>query len=107
MNMREIMEMINEAEEKAAEIKAEANDKAAGISSDADERAADIERLAEVDAKELREKTIEDAKRQAQKHYDDEIALNRAKAAGYCADRLKAGDKTVGDIVRRVTRGSR
>lgn len=105
--MREIMEKISEAEEKAAQIKAQANDKAASIAADADEHAADIERLAEVDAKKLREDTVAQAIEEAQKRYDNEIAVNRAKAATYCADRLKSSDKAVGDIVRRVTRGSR
>ena len=107
MDMQEIIEKINEAEAKAAEIKAHALEKAAEIASKAEERAADIERLAEVDCKALRESSFKDATQEAQKRYDDEITVNRAKASKYCADRLKDTDKIVNDIVKRITRGSR
>lgn len=105
--MQEIIELINEAETKAAEIKANALDKAAEIASAAEERAADIEKLAEAECKALREKSLKNAVEEAQKRYDNEITVNRAKASRYCADRLKDTDKIVSDIVRRVTRGSR
>ena len=105
--MQEIIEKICEAEAKAAEIKANALEKAAQIASDAEERAADIERLAEADAKALRESSLREAVQEAQKRYDDEITVSRAKAARYCADRLKDTDKIVNDIVKRITRGSR
>ena len=105
--MQEIIEKINEAEAKAAEIKAEALEKAADIAANAEERAADIERLAEADCKALRESRLKAAVEEAQKRYEDEITVNRAKASKYCADRLKGTDKIVSDIVRRITRGSR
>ena len=105
--MQEIIELINEAEAKAAEIKANALEKAAEIASAAEERAADIEKLAEADCKTLREKSLKNATEEAQRRYDDEITVNRAKASKYCADRLKDTDKIVSDIVRRITRGSR
>ena len=107
MDMQEIIEKINEAESKAAEIKANALEKAAEIAANAEERAADIERLAEVDCKALRESSLKAAQEEAQKRYDDEITVNRAKASKYCADRLKDTDKIVNDIVLRITRGSR
>ena len=107
MGMQEIIEKINEAEAKAAEIKANALEKAAEIASRAEERAADIDRLAEVDSKSLRESSLKNAQLEAQKRYDDEITLSRAKASKYCADRLKDTDKIVNDIVLRITRGSR
>ena len=107
MVMQEIIEKICEAEAKAAEIKAEALEKAAEIASAAEERAADIDRIAEVDAKTLRESSLKAAVIEADKRYDNEITVNRAKAAKYCADRLKDTDKIVSDIVRRITRGSR
>lgn len=106
-NMQEIIQIICEAEQKAAEIKTNALDKAAEIASAAEERAADIEKLAEVESKALREKTLKDAVEEAQRRYDDEITVNRAKASKYCSDRLKETDKIVSDIVRRITRGSR
>jgi len=56
--MQEVIKLINEAEEKASEIKAEAYAKASDISLKAEERASDIERLAEADCKALREKTL-------------------------------------------------
>ncbi len=105
--MQEIIELINKAEIQAAEIKANALAKAAEISAAAEERAADIEKLCESDCKALREQIAKNAAAEAQKRYDDEITVNRAKAAKYCADRLKETDKTVNDIVRRITRGSR
>ena len=107
MAMQEIIDRINEAEAKAAEIKAQAIEKAAQIAASAEERAADIERIAEVDAKALRESSLKAATEEAQKNYDNEITVNRAKASKYCADRLKDTDKIVNDIVRRITRGSR
>ena len=107
MVMQEIIDRINEAEAKAAEIKANALEKAAEIASSAEERAADIERIAEADCKTLRESSLKAAQEEAQKRYDNEITVNRAKAAKYCADRLKDTDKIVNDIVRRITRGSR
>ncbi len=105
--MQEIIELINQAERKAAEIKANALEKAGEIASAAEARAADIEKLSEADCKALREKVLNNAAEEAQKRYVDEITVNRAKAAKYCADRLKATDNIVNDIVRRVTRGSR
>lgn len=99
--------MINEAEQKASQIKAEAVDKASRIISAAEARSADIEKLAEADCKSLREKTLKEAVEEAQRRYDDEITVSRAKASKYCADRLKETDKTVTEIVRRITRGSR
>lgn len=105
--MQEIIELINEAEAKAAEIKADALNKAAQIADAAEQRAADIEKLAEADGKALREKTLKNAVEEAQRRYDEEITVNRAKASKYCSDRLKETDKIVSDIVRRITRGSR
>ena len=107
MVMQEIIDRINEAEAKAAEIKAKALEEAAEIAASAEERAADIEKIAETDAKTLRESSLKAAQQEAQKRYDDEITVNRAKASKYCADRLKDTDKIVNDIVRRITRGSR
>ena len=107
MDMQEIIQLINEAEQKAAEIKAKAYDKAAEIAASAEERAADIEKLAEADCKALRESSLKAAQESADKLYDNEITVNRAKASKYCADRLKDTDKIVSDIVRRITRGSR
>lgn len=105
--MQEIIQLINEAEAKAAEIKANALERAAEIASDAERRAADIERLAEADCKAVREKVQKNAAAEAEKRYADEITVNRAKASKYCADRLKDTDNTVNEIVRRITRGSR
>ena len=107
MDMQEIIEKINEAEAQAAEIKANALEKAADIASKAEERAADIERLAESDCKALRESSQKAAVEEAGRRYDNEITVNRAKAAQYCADRLKDTDKIVSDIVKRITRGNR
>lgn len=107
MDMQEIIKLINEAEEKAAEIKAEAYSKAAEIALAAETNAANIERLAEADSKALREKTLKDAAEEAQRRYDEEITVNRAKASKYCSDRLKNTDKIVNDIVRRIKSGNR
>lgn len=100
------MKSINDAEEKAAEIKAAAQQKAAEIAGNAEERAAEIARLSEAECKAYREKAIKDAEEAAQKTYDDEITAKRATAAKYAADCLKSTDNIVSDIVRRIVRGS-
>ena len=105
--MQEIIQLINEAEQKASEIKANALEKAGDIASDAENRASDIEKLAEAECKAMREKILKEAVEEAQKRYDNEITVNRAKASKYCEDRLQDTDKIVNDIVRRITRGSR
>ena len=105
--MQEIIQLINEAEQRASEIKANALEKAGEIASDAENRASDIEKLAEAECKAMRERILKEAVEEAQKRYDDEITVNRAKASKYCADRLRDTDKIVNDIVRRITRGSR
>ncbi len=99
------MQSINEAEEKAAEIKAAAQQKAAQIAGDAEERSAEILKLSEAECKAYREKAIKEAEEAAQKNYDDEITVKRAEAAKYAADCLKATDNIVSEIVRRVVRG--
>ncbi len=105
--MQEIIQLITEAEQKASQIKAEALEKAGAIVSGAENRASEIEKLAEAECKAMREKILKEAAEEAQKRYDDEITVNRAKASKYCADRLRDTDKTVNDILRRITRGSR
>lgn len=103
--MQQILKSINEAEEKAAEIKAAAQQKAAEIAANAEERSAEIAKLSEAECKAYREKAIKEAEDTAQKNYDDEITVKRAEAAKYAADRLKTTDNIVSDIVRRVVRG--
>lgn len=103
--MQEIINSINEAEAKAAEIKAKAQQKAAEIAENAEERSTEIARLCEAECKALRESSIKEAEEEAEKKYNSEIAVNRAEAAKYAADRLKDTDKIVNDIVRRITRG--
>lgn len=105
--MQEIIQLINEAEQRASEIKANALEKAGDIASDAENRASDIEKLAEAECKAMRERILKEAAEEAQNRYDDEITVNRAKASKYCADKLTSTDKIVNDIVRRITRGSR
>ena len=104
--MQEIINSINEAEAKAAEIKAQARKKAAEIAENAEERSAEISKLSETELKAYREKSVKEAEAEAQKRYDSEIAIKRAEAAQYAAERLNNADKFIGDIVRRITRGS-
>ena len=103
--MQEILKSINEAEEKAAEIKAAAQQNEAEIACSAEERSAEIARLSEAECKAYREKAIKEAEETAQKNYDDEITVKRATAAKYAADCLKSTDNIVSDIVRRIVRG--
>ena len=103
--MQEIINSINEAEEKAAEIKAAAIKKAAEIAENAENRSAEILALSEAECKALREKSIKTAKEQARKNYESEITVKRAESAQYRAERIKNIDKIVNDIVRRITRG--
>lgn len=103
--MQEILKSINEAEQKAAEIKEAARQKAAEIAGNAEGRSADILKLSEAECKAYREKAVKEAEEGAQKNYGEEITVKRAEAAKYCADRLKTTDNIVSDIVRRVVRG--
>ena len=103
--MQEIINSINEAEEKAAAIKAAAIKKAAEIAENAENRSAEILALSEAECKALREKSIKTAKEQARKNYESEITVKRAESAQYRAERIKNIDKIVNDIVRRITRG--
>ena len=103
--MQEIINSINEAEEKAAEIKAAEIKKAAEIAENAENRSAEILALSEAECKALREKSIKTAKEQARKNYESEITVKRAESAQYRAERIKNIDKIVNDIVRRITRG--
>ena len=104
--MQQIIESINEAEAKAAEIKAEALDKATKIAENAEERSAEIAKLSEAECKVYREKSIKTAEEEAEQKYVSDITVKRAESAQYAADRLKDTDKIVNDIVRRITRGS-
>ncbi len=99
------MKSINEAEEKAAEIKAAAQQKAAEIAGNAEERSAEITKLSEAECKAYREKAIKEAEEVAQKNYDDEITAKRATAAKYDADCGISTDNIDSDIVRRIVRG--
>ena len=103
--MREIIDSINEAEAKAAEIKAAALEKAAEIGRAAEERAYDIARLSEAGCKAYREKSIKAAEAEADRRYAEKITVKRAEASGFAAACLKNTDKAVNDIVRRITRG--
>lgn len=103
--MHEILKSINEAECKAAEIKAAALEKAAAIAGGAEERSAEIAKLCEAECKAYREKTVREAEQAAQKRYENEITVKRAEASGYAAERLKNTDGIVNEIVRRITRG--
>ncbi len=103
--MQEILKSINEAEEKAAEIKAAAQQKAAEIAANAEERSAEIAKLSEAECKAYREKAVKEAEDKAQKNYEDEFTVKRAAAAKYAADCLKSTDNIVSDIVRRIVRG--
>ena len=105
--MQEILKSINEAEQKAAEIKEKAQIKAAKIAASAEERASEILKLSEAECKAYREKAVKDAEVGAQKKYEEEITVKRAEGAKYAADRLKVTDNIVSEIVRRVVRGGR
>lgn len=103
--MQEIINSINEAEAKAAEIKAEALQQAAKIAEDAETRCSEIAKLSEAECKALRENSIKAAEEEAGKRYDSEIAAKRAEAAKFRAECLKNTDEIVNVIVRRVARG--
>lgn len=104
--MSTIIECIQEAELKAAEIKTAALEKANVIAGNAETRSAEIARLCEAECKAYREKAVREAEQEAQKAYNNEITVKRAEASKYAADRLKETDKIVNDIVRRISRGS-
>ena len=104
--MQEILKSINEAEQKAAEIKTAAQQKAAEIAGNAEEHSAEIAKLSEAERKAYREKAVKEAEEAAQKHYEEEITVKRAEAAKYAATCLKSTDNIVSEIVRRIVRGS-
>ncbi|MDE6676700.1 MAG: hypothetical protein K2K12_03185 [Clostridia bacterium] len=104
--MQEILKSINEAEQKAAEIKTAAQQKAAEIADNAEQRSREIAKLSETECKAYREKALKEAEEAAQKHYDDEITAKRAEAAKYAAKCLASTDDIVNEIVRRIVRGS-
>ena len=91
--MQEIINSINEAEAKAAEIKAAALQKAAEITAAAEVRADEVARKCETECKLYRENQLKKAERDAQ-----------AKASADSV--IKKTDGAVKDIVRRITRGS-
>lgn len=105
--MQELLKSINEAEQRAAQIKEDAQKKAAGIAEQAEERSSEISKLSEAECKSFREKAIREAEEEARKKYEAEIAVKRAEASKYAADRLKTTDNIVVEIVRRVVRGNR
>lgn len=105
--MNEIIKSITEAEGQAAEIKDKALSRAAEIAAQAEERASEIDKLSAAECRQLREKILKEAVEGAQADYDKEISENRAKAAKYAEKRLKAADRHVHDIVRRITVGNR
>lgn len=105
--MQEIVNAIEQAELKAAEIKENAQSKGASIVENAEERAAEILKLSEVECRNFREKALKDAEEDAQKKYEEEIKVKRAEGAKYASSRLAASDNVVSEIVRRVVRGNR
>lgn len=103
--MQEIINSINEAEAKAAEIKADALQQAAKIAEVAETRCTEIAKLSEAECKALRENSIKAAEEEALSKYESEIAAKKAEAAEFRAERLKNTDEIVNAIVRRVARG--
>lgn len=103
--MQDIINSINEAEARAAEIKAQAQQLATEKSREAEERCAEMQKISEAECKLLRENRIKAAEDEALNNYNSEIAARKAEAKSYADGCLRNADEIVETIVRRITRG--
>ena len=105
--MEDIIKSINEAELRAAEIKARAAERAEEILAEAAKRAAEIAAQSETECKIMREVQTNEAAVQAQAAYDKTLSESAVKAKKYADGVLKNADGVVNEIVGRVTGGNR
>ena len=99
-----ILRLIAEAEQKAAEIKSQAQEEAAKIASDAADKAAEITKTSELLLAQMRVETLKEAEAGAQKTYETAIKACRSEAKAYADSLLEETDIHVKDIVGRITK---
>lgn len=97
-----VLELINQAEERAAEIKAKAQEEGAETVAAAEKEAAEIARASEADLRKFRDGEIKSAENRAEAEYEKRIAESRADARGYADRLLESADIFVGEIVGRI-----
>lgn len=105
--MEDIIKVITEAEERAAEIKAQAALRAAEILENASKRAEEILRESETKCKILREVSVRQAEEDAENAYNDALKKSAADAKKYADGVIKAAEGEINVIVGRVAGGNR
>lgn len=103
--MEEVLNEIQNAEKKAAEIRQAALDKSAEISARAQEKAAEISKTSQTDCAELLKTQIKNAEISAQDEYVCALSSARKDAEAEADKILKSVDGIVDEIVGRVCRG--
>ncbi len=104
--MEDILKSVNEAEEKAAEIKLGAEEKAAQILADAEKKAAELLKTSEEKLKIYREEQLKSAEDTAKRDYEKVVAENAEKAKKYADSLIEKTEIQVGKVVGRVSRGN-
>ena len=104
--MEDIIKSVNEAEQKADEIKTGAEQKAAQILAEAEKKASEILKEGEEKLKIYREEQLISAQAASQKDYEKAIADNALKAEEYAASLMERTKIQVVEVVRRVSRGN-
>ena len=105
--MEDIIKVITDAEERAAEIKAQAQERAAEILENASRRAEEILRDSETKCKILREVSIRQAEEDAESAYDETLKKSAADAKKYADGVIKTAEGEINAIVGRVAGGNR
>lgn len=101
---KNIIELIAEAEEKAAAKKAQALSEAAEIVAVAEKNAQEILKRSTVECANLREEIIKCAEEKAASDYDKAIAESSASAKAYADSQFAHAENFVLDIVGRLTK---
>lgn len=104
--MDDIIKAINEAEERAAQIKSEAVERAARIIDEARERSAEIGREAAESRAAYREERIRAAELKAEEDYNDSVSASRREAEEYARSVGKNTEVVAGKIAGRVSGGN-
>ena len=100
--MEELIQSIQEAEERAQKLKADARERAAAITAEAEQSASALLSACEKECAEKRLSSLALARDGAQKEYEKSIAEAEAEAKQYADGVLKDTKSVVSRIVRRV-----
>ena len=103
----EIIKLITEAENKAAEIRRLAEERAADILAQAQLQADRSKQSSEDVCKAYRETQIKLAHEDAEKQYAETIAIKTRDSQKYCAQIMQEkSEKAISEIVGRITSGN-